>query len=1090
VLFCLCLPGVGRAQSSADDRGFLQGLLEDALSAPGRSVQITGFSGALSSRAEVQAITVTDPEGVWLRAEDVALVWNRAALLSGRIEIDEISIGQLDLPRLPLPEPGADALPSPEAQGRFALPDLPVSVDIAQMAIRRAQIGAPVLGEPFEAGFEGALALESGAGRVALSLTRLDRPGAVQLNGAFDNASRALVLDLSLREAQGGLASTLLNLPGAPALTLEVQGSDPIDDFTGALRLASAGQDRITGQITLKTTAEGLGFAADLGGDLASLVAPDLAPVLGPRVALRARGVQGEGALRLQEIDLSGADYGLRGAVALLELGSDAGPRILPDLTLSAQDLTRFAPLVGLDLSGAADLTLQGQIEPLSGRGALTLSGGTQDLQSGVAQLDGLLRGQGDLSLHVTRDETGLRAAPLRIETAKARITGSADLKTGASLADLTILLPDLSVALPELPGAAELRAKLQQQGTVWQMTLDTALPGEATLRWRGSLRDNRHLEGQLSGRIGRLASFARLTGQPLSGQMDLTSDLRADLVEQSLDMRAEGAGFALKLGLPTLDTYLRGTTRFSTALTRSGAGALDISALDLTGSGLRAALSGRLDPASQSADLRYSLDIDDLARALPELPGAARLRGTAQQRGTLWQLSADASGPGGLAAQLGGSVNPTGPVLDLAITGDAPLALINRHLNGQALSGDLQFDLNARGAPALAALSGVLRLSGARLSVPAQNITLERMSGDITLGAGRATLDLQGRVDSGGPLQLRGPVALSAPFESALVLKLRDASLRDPSLFETDLRADLTLTGPLQGGARIGGDITLERVELGLPALGPSYSALEGLRHLNPPAKVQRTLRFAGLDQPAEAGAPVPDFPLDLTVSAPGRIFVRGRGLDAELGGALQLSGSTNAVEPSGQFDLIRGRLDLLGRRLTLTEGAVQLRGSFDPVIRFVAATQVDGFDLQLAIAGFASAPELTVSAIPELPQDEALSLFLFGRDITQISGLQALQLAAAVRTLSGGGRGGLSETLRQGLGVDELDFATGEDGATQARIGKYISDEVYTDVTVESGGAAQINLNIDLSDSVTLRGRVDNQGDTGIGVFFERDY
>ncbi len=45
-------------------------------------------------------------------------------------------------------------------------------------------------------------------------------------------------------------------------------------------------------------------------------------------------------------------------------------------------------------------------------------------------------------------------------------------------------------------------------------------------------------------------------------------------------------------------------------------------------------------------------------------------------------------------------------------------------------------------------------------------------------------------------------------------------------------------------------------------------------------------------------------------------------------------------------------------------------------------------------------------------------------------------------------------------------------------------------TDVTVGSGGTTQLNLNLDVSPSVTVRGSADSKGNTGFGVFVERDY
>ena len=54
----------------------------------------------------------------------------------------------------------------------------------------------------------------------------------------------------------------------------------------------------------------------------------------------------------------------------------------------------------------------------------------------------------------------------------------------------------------------------------------------------------------------------------------------------------------------------------------------------------------------------------------------------------------------------------------------------------------------------------------------------------------------------------------------------------------------------------------------------------------------------------------------------------------------------------------------------------------------------------------------------------------------------------------------------------------------------GAYLSDNLYTDFTVNTEGDTEVNLNLDVTDNFTVRGTVDGRGETGIGVFFERDY
>ena len=56
--------------------------------------------------------------------------------------------------------------------------------------------------------------------------------------------------------------------------------------------------------------------------------------------------------------------------------------------------------------------------------------------------------------------------------------------------------------------------------------------------------------------------------------------------------------------------------------------------------------------------------------------------------------------------------------------------------------------------------------------------------------------------------------------------------------------------------------------------------------------------------------------------------------------------------------------------------------------------------------------------------------------------------------------------------------------------RLGKYLSDNIYTDITLGSSGDTEINLNLDLTDEFTAKGTFNSSGETSLGVYFERDY
>ena len=78
----------------------------------------------------------------------------------------------------------------------------------------------------------------------------------------------------------------------------------------------------------------------------------------------------------------------------------------------------------------------------------------------------------------------------------------------------------------------------------------------------------------------------------------------------------------------------------------------------------------------------------------------------------------------------------------------------------------------------------------------------------------------------------------------------------------------------------------------------------------------------------------------------------------------------------------------------------------------------------------------------------------------------------------------------LRDSVGLDDLDLTTDEEGDISVRAGKYLSDNLYTDVQVEADGTSKINLNLDVSQELTARGSVGSDGDSTVGLFYERDY
>ena len=77
----------------------------------------------------------------------------------------------------------------------------------------------------------------------------------------------------------------------------------------------------------------------------------------------------------------------------------------------------------------------------------------------------------------------------------------------------------------------------------------------------------------------------------------------------------------------------------------------------------------------------------------------------------------------------------------------------------------------------------------------------------------------------------------------------------------------------------------------------------------------------------------------------------------------------------------------------------------------------------------------------------------------------------------------------MRRNFGLDNLDLVTDDEGGAAVRAGRYVSKNVYTEVVV-GNSTSEINLNLDVTPSLTLRGTLGQDGSTGVGVFFEKDY
>ncbi len=497
--------------------------------------------------------------------------------------------------------------------------------------------------------------------------------------------------------------------------------------------------------------------------------------------------------------------------------------------------------------------------------------------------------------------------------------------------------------------------------------------------------------------------------------------------------------GIDLQLAQPTTVAVADGTAHFDRTTLKAGGGSVVLSgsagaALDIeaTLSSVPAALANAFSPgldaegtisgvvsakgSASAPDATFEITLAGTSVAASRNAGLGALGVSAH--GTLAKnaldLKSEIFGADGMSVQVAGTVGTTqGAPLNLKVSGGVPLALGNRQLasRGAALQGALNVDIAVSGTASAPKFSGRVTAEGGGFVDPETGIVLKNLALAANVTGNQIVIEKLTALSGEGDLSATGNVGLdpNSGFPVDLALKIRKARYVDGTLIAASFDADLTLKGKIAEAPVLQGSVTLERTEVTVPEKLPKDSVAVDVAHVAPPPPVEETLAILRERDTGSRGQPARStgIELDVAINAPQRIFVRGRGLDAEFGGNLKLVGPLSSLSASGSFKMVRGRLDILTRRIAFDHGTITFAGDLDPILDFSGTTRSGDVTITVTVSGRASDPEVTFSSVPELPQDEVLAQLIFGKGISELSPLQVARLAAAASELSGGSGG-----------------------------------------------------------------------------------
>jgi translocation and assembly module TamB len=937
-------------------------------------------------------------------------------------------------------------------------------------------------------------------------------------------------------EAQGG--QTLLG-------GFDFKGSGLISNLAvahaGARGTLTATWTASLGGADLEKRGAGWRIAFDAGAHNFASGFADADHLLGTAPTLKAQGVFGDGAVRLDHAELDGAELktGFKGRLDLhggldlegtwaaagpfeagpveiagraagtfqlagaltapqIKLGADVASLDLGTLRITPAHLTLDVVKDETGLGGDVALTGASRYGPAMVKSSFRLAGAGVDL-TGLSADAGGVKASGSLSL---RDGEPSKAdltldARAGAFLSSGRLTGTVSLYGGApgqgdqasNALNARLNLTGVDLAVPGAPGVLQ-NLSLQAQGPWARLPLKISADSVDPIGWRfagsgllvqpaGGVRT---LELSGAGRVRRV-DFKTL--QP--AVLKLTSTARDLHMIVSLGGgRAEATAHMADAGgvdQIAAKAHLAGVTLAT--LDPDLAGTLSG---DLTVDGRGSSLAGVLNVAlagARSRDAPATLALDGQVHA--EL-SANKLK-----------LAASAINAEGLTSNLdltlpaSAATQPFHLAIDRAqpmqgaFSADGELRpLWDLFIGGgQTLAGRVATHGVLSGSLNNPKLVGEASLANGRFQDIGSGLVLQNFTLNADFGVDAINVRQASGVDGhGGTVSGVGAISLQRDGGSTFALKLSKFRLFDNDLGRASVSGAVTVNRAADGHAKLTGTLKVDRADIVATTPTPTgVVALEVVEINRPVAEGEETV--------APRPSTAPPVALDVTIKAPRGVFVKGKGLNVELSLASHVGGTVAAPDLTGVANLVLGSYDFAGKRFDFDQrGSIRLGSTPEDIRLDLSATlQEPTLTAVVRVTGTAAKPEIKLSSTPVLPQDEVLSEVLFGSSAAQLGPSQAAELASALASLAGGGGFDVLGRLRQFAGLDRLALGAGVTGTGVAG-GKYISDNVYVELIGggREGPAASVEWRVRKNFSIVSE--VGAQGDAQLSVQFRKNY
>jgi len=803
------------------------------------------------------------------------------------------------------------------------------------------------------------------------------------------------------------------------------------------------------------------------------------------------------GPVRAGPIEITGrikGTGGVTGAVSAprLDLVADLEQVDVPRLPLRDAKLAITFQRQADGSTGTVALTAASQYGPARARSDFRFPRGGVELTDLLVDAGGV-KAAGSLSLQQTRPS----AAALTLEIGRGafldagRVYGTARVvdSAGAPRADLDLRAEGLRTRNSTITVRS---ARLDAQGPLDRLPFTVSARGGSdqgswTIDGKGALADVRpgyQLAFDGKGALGKrdlhtteTAQF-RFGGPEQSARVRLAASDggRLDLDGALRDGAASVQARVKEMGLSLFNADLDGRVDATLALQGQGdrlTGTLDAQLADARGKGTPAAqgmdgaLKARLADSTLNLDVATANDNGLKANASFVLPSEASAKpfriAIARQKPIRGHFFA------------AGEVRP---LWELLIGGD------------RSLAGFVRTEGSVSGTLADPRASGNITVDRGRFDDGGTGLSLR----DVTLRAAFTEDDVDvsqatGVDGHGGQLSGQGRMSLLREGASNFRLDLKGFRLIDNETATASATGQATINRGADGKVKLAGDLVIDRADVAADPPTPSGVVAMDVTEINRPDDLPAVLPAA-----AKRGD---GWTLDVKLRAPRRVFVRGRGLDVELSLDAHVGGTTTRPDLTGTARVVRGDYDFAGKRFEFDDRSVVYLSTRPANIRLqLDATREDpSLTVTVRIRGTAERPEITLVSSPSLPNDEVLAKVLFERSASQLSPVEAAQLASALSALAGGGGFDVIGNLRNFAGLDRLAFGGSDQSGVTVSGGKYLTDDVYLELTGggREGPSAQVEWRIRKNLSILSRLTSQSAGPgTGnrVAIRWRKDY